>query len=306
MLKPVVKPAEVAHLAPHSPSEPEVTPLDDSSSSDVWLLVSETNGPVGAPSAPPCVPPSLSLRALTLLPLLREAAVSLGPWSCAGGEPHTVVGGPVGTYVGLCGVSAALGNAFCSFWLSEAQVVSLPACITEDRTTTASVNSQNIGPSMPERVASLELPALVDQDAERPEPEGAHSFATPAGSSSLFGSVELCWWGASHSGWWPCWHVCGLVRRERCPGKRLLLVLLVLNYAQRRLRARLRSGSGGPVLSLIAGPSCTSRGSLETANHHKYTNSEPRFHRRSSSCLHCSGLTPQARVAPVVDTDHQY
>ncbi|CAL9687717.1 unnamed protein product [Knipowitschia caucasica] len=57
MLKPVVKPAEVAHLAPHSPSEPEVTPLDDSSSSDVWLLVSETNGPVGAPSAPPCVPP---------------------------------------------------------------------------------------------------------------------------------------------------------------------------------------------------------------------------------------------------------
>uniref|UniRef100_A0AAV2MDV7 Uncharacterized protein n=1 Tax=Knipowitschia caucasica TaxID=637954 RepID=A0AAV2MDV7_KNICA len=32
MLKPVVKPAEVAHLAPHSPSEPEVTPLHDSSS----------------------------------------------------------------------------------------------------------------------------------------------------------------------------------------------------------------------------------------------------------------------------------
>uniref|UniRef100_A0AAV2LDZ3 Angio-associated migratory cell protein n=1 Tax=Knipowitschia caucasica TaxID=637954 RepID=A0AAV2LDZ3_KNICA len=61
-----------------------------------------------------------------------------------------------------------------------------------------------------------------------PEPEGAHSFATPAGSSSLFGSVELCWWGASHSGWWPCWHVCGLVRRERCPGKRLLLVLTLL------------------------------------------------------------------------------
>uniref|UniRef100_A0AAV2JKE2 Uncharacterized protein n=1 Tax=Knipowitschia caucasica TaxID=637954 RepID=A0AAV2JKE2_KNICA len=61
-----------------------------------------------------------------------------------------------------------------------------------------------------------------------PEPEGAHSFATPAGSSSLFGSVELCWWGASHSGWWPCWHVCGLVRRERCPGKLLLLVLTLL------------------------------------------------------------------------------
>uniref|UniRef100_A0AAV2LEZ7 Uncharacterized protein n=1 Tax=Knipowitschia caucasica TaxID=637954 RepID=A0AAV2LEZ7_KNICA len=169
MLKPVVKPADLAHLAPHSPSEPEVTPLDDSSSSDVWLLVSETNGPVGAPSAPPCVPPrsgpdlgqatftavlpgheapplvdpdhptlrrttrhgagpvgcflSLSLRALTLLPLLREAAVSLGPWSCAGGEPHTVVGGPVGTYVGLCGVSAALGNAFCSFCVASSSSV---------------------------------------------------------------------------------------------------------------------------------------------------------------------------------------
>uniref|UniRef100_A0AAV2K3G8 Uncharacterized protein n=1 Tax=Knipowitschia caucasica TaxID=637954 RepID=A0AAV2K3G8_KNICA len=51
---------------------------------------------------------------------------------------------------------------------------------------------------------------LVGQDLWvvffKPEPEGAHSFATPAGSSSLFGSVELCWWGASHSGWWPCWH----------------------------------------------------------------------------------------------------
>uniref|UniRef100_A0AAV2LF96 Uncharacterized protein n=1 Tax=Knipowitschia caucasica TaxID=637954 RepID=A0AAV2LF96_KNICA len=68
---------------------------------------------------------SLSLRALTLLPLLREAAVSLGPWSCAGGEPHTVVGGPVGTYVGLCGVSAALGNSSCSSVASSSSVANL-------------------------------------------------------------------------------------------------------------------------------------------------------------------------------------
>uniref|UniRef100_A0AAV2JMD5 Uncharacterized protein n=1 Tax=Knipowitschia caucasica TaxID=637954 RepID=A0AAV2JMD5_KNICA len=136
MLKPVVKPAEVAHLAPHSPSEPEVTPLDDSSSlgqisvrllSPLYYLVMRR--PLWlTQTTQHCVAPpamgqdlwvvfflSLSLRALTLLPLLRDAAVSLGPWSCAGGEPHTVVGGPVGTYVGLCGVSAALGNAFCSF-----------------------------------------------------------------------------------------------------------------------------------------------------------------------------------------------
>uniref|UniRef100_A0AAV2ME54 Secreted protein n=1 Tax=Knipowitschia caucasica TaxID=637954 RepID=A0AAV2ME54_KNICA len=71
----------------------------------------------------PWTSPSLSLRALTLLPLLREAAVSLGPWSCAGGEPHTVVGGPVGTYVGLCGVSAALGNSFCSFCVASSSSV---------------------------------------------------------------------------------------------------------------------------------------------------------------------------------------
>uniref|UniRef100_A0AAV2KKY6 Uncharacterized protein n=1 Tax=Knipowitschia caucasica TaxID=637954 RepID=A0AAV2KKY6_KNICA len=157
MLKPVVKPAEVAHLAPHSPSEPEVTPLDDSSSlgqisvrllSPLYYLVmrrplwlTRTTQHCVAPPAMlqpsgchlsavvltvyrrdddtkvggRCSSVDLSLRALTLLPLLREAAVSLGPWSCAGGEPHTVVGGPVGTYVGLCGVSAALGNAFCSF-----------------------------------------------------------------------------------------------------------------------------------------------------------------------------------------------
>uniref|UniRef100_A0AAV2LJE6 Multidrug and toxin extrusion protein n=1 Tax=Knipowitschia caucasica TaxID=637954 RepID=A0AAV2LJE6_KNICA len=192
--------------------QPESSPAAGCEGQDLWVVFL-----------------SLSLRALTLLPLLREAAVSLGPWSCAGGEPHTVVGGPVGTYVGLCGVSAALGNAFCSF------------CVASS----SSVANLSEGP-VRARCASQTLPGLD----------------------------------------WPSG--------------------LVLNYAQRRLRARLRSGSGGPVLSLIAGPSCTSRGSLETANHHKYTNSEPRFHRRSSSCLHCSGLTPQARVAPVVDTDHQY
>uniref|UniRef100_A0AAV2LHR4 Uncharacterized protein n=1 Tax=Knipowitschia caucasica TaxID=637954 RepID=A0AAV2LHR4_KNICA len=60
-----------------------------------------------------------------------------------------------------------------------------------------------------------------------------------------------------------------------------------------------------PVLFLIAGPSCTSRGSMETANHHEYTNSERCFHRRNSSCPCCSGLTPQARVAPAVDTGNQ-
>uniref|UniRef100_A0AAV2LF11 Secreted protein n=1 Tax=Knipowitschia caucasica TaxID=637954 RepID=A0AAV2LF11_KNICA len=134
--------------------------------------------------------------ALTFLPLLWEVTASL---SCAGGKPHTAVWCPVGTHVGLCGVSAALGNAFCSF------------CV--------------------------------------------------AISSSV---------------------------ANFCEGLREPVVLLSRYLWRDR-----------------AGPSCTSRGSLETANHHKYTNSERCVHRRNSSCLRCSGLTPQARVAPSLDTSNQ-
>ena len=51
--------------------------------------------------------------------------------------------------------------------LAEAQIVSLPDGVTEDRATLASMNSQAVLPSMPDRIASLELPALIDQDREK-------------------------------------------------------------------------------------------------------------------------------------------
>uniref|UniRef100_A0AAV2LMV1 Uncharacterized protein n=1 Tax=Knipowitschia caucasica TaxID=637954 RepID=A0AAV2LMV1_KNICA len=57
--------------------------------------------------------------ALTRLPLLREVTAPWARGSCAGGKLLAAVWCPVGTHVGLCCVSAALGKAFCSLCGTE-------------------------------------------------------------------------------------------------------------------------------------------------------------------------------------------
>lgn len=67
----------------------------------------------------------------------------------------------VGTTAVLLYPRTGLGN------LSTAQVVSLPAGVTEDRTTWVAVNTQTVPSSVPDRLESVALPALVDPDREK-------------------------------------------------------------------------------------------------------------------------------------------
>uniref|UniRef100_A0AAV2MFZ3 C-type lectin domain-containing protein n=1 Tax=Knipowitschia caucasica TaxID=637954 RepID=A0AAV2MFZ3_KNICA len=139
----------------------------------------------------------------------------------------------------------------------------------------------------------------TSEQATRPESDGFHSFASPAGSDSLFGSVEG---GKPHAAvWCPVGTHLGLCGVSAAPEKAFCSFCVAISSSVAICSERLRE----PVVLLshylwrdrAAPPAAVWR--LPIGH---YTNSKSRFHRRNSSCLRCSGFTSQARVAPAVDT----